>query len=154
MASCFGCLHTCRALWHLALARCCLCAIAQASLEAIALEVDVLGGRREQGGEFMGGGELVEMSDLQRGFGSGMELCPKCRGPGGADRAAGMAGAGLALGRERGFCVPWEQEKGGKSLFLPSDLSLAGSVAWEGGSRVEGCYMGCQGTRMAQWMAG
>lgn len=72
-------------------------------------------------------------------------------GPAELTELQGWLGLGLRWGG--GFVFLGSRRKGEKSLSLPSDLSLAGSVAWEGGSRIEGCYMGCQGTRMAQWLA-
>lgn len=79
------------------------------------------------------------------------KLWPKCWGP----SRAGRAGQGWACpGKgERGSVFAGSGRRGGKSLSLPSDLSLAASVAWEGGSRIKGCSVGCWGTHTAQPLA-
>ena len=47
------------------------------------------------------------------------KLCPKHWGPSGAGRAAGVAWAGLALGRESGVLCLLGVGEGGESLSLP-----------------------------------
>lgn len=107
--------------------QCCLYTVAQTSLEAIALEVDVLGGGREQGGERVGRGELVEMADLQRGFGSGAEALPKALG---AQRSWQGCRGGLGWAcpgkGEWGFVFVGSGRRGGKSL--PSLRPLPGCL--------------------------
>lgn len=85
----------------------------------------MLGGRREQGGEHVGRGELVEMADLQRGFGIGAEALAKVLGA--QQSWQGWPGLGLPWEGREGFCVCWEWEKRGKKS-LPSLRPLLGCL--------------------------
>lgn len=128
--------------------QCCSYAVVQISLETVALEVDVLGSRREQGEEHVGRGRSAErVWKWCRSF-------AQCSwGPVELAGLQGWLGLGLPCKRRGGGLVgSWRRGK--KSFSLSLDLSQSGSVAWEGSSRSEGCCVECWGTRMAHcWLS-